>query len=54
SVTAEGIETVEQLAQLQALECDFGQGYFFLPPMEGAEVETLLAANFCYKNFLSN
>ncbi|MCC5668073.1 amino acid permease [Nostoc sp. CHAB 5784] len=52
SVTAEGIETVEQLAQLKALQCDYGQGYFFLPAMEGAEVETLLAANLCYKNFL--
>ncbi|MCC5656414.1 amino acid permease [Nostoc sp. XA010] len=52
SVTAEGIETVEQLAQLKALQCDYGQGYFFLPAMEGAEVEILLATNLCYKNFL--
>ncbi|MHC5599607.1 MAG: amino acid permease [Nostoc sp.] len=53
SVTAEGIETVEQLAQLKALQCDYGQGYFFLPPMERAEVEILLAANLCGKNFLN-
>ncbi|MEH2338295.1 EAL domain-containing protein [Nostoc sp.] len=52
SVTAEGIETVEQLAQLKALQCDYGQGYFFLPPIECAEVEILLAANLCYKDFL--
>ncbi|MCC5645980.1 EAL domain-containing protein [Nostoc sp. CHAB 5824] len=52
SVTAEGVETVEQLAQLKALQCDYGQGYFFLPPMESAEVEILLAANLCCKNFL--
>ncbi|MFS0517791.1 EAL domain-containing protein [Nostoc sp. UIC 10607] len=52
SVTAEGIETVDQLAQLKALQCDYGQGYFFLPPMESAEVEILLAANLCNKNFL--
>ncbi|MEH1802529.1 MAG: amino acid permease [Nostoc sp.] len=52
SVTAEGIETVEQLAQLKALQCDYGQGYFFLPPMERTEVERLLAANLCRKNFL--
>ncbi len=52
SVTAEGIETVEQLAQLKALQCDYGQGYFFLPPMGRAEVERLLAANLCNKNFL--
>ncbi|MEH2249063.1 amino acid permease [Nostoc sp.] len=52
SVTAEGIETVEQLAELKALQCDHGQGYFFLPPMGSAEVEILLAANLCGKNFL--
>ncbi|MBW4426141.1 MAG: amino acid permease [Nostoc desertorum CM1-VF14] len=52
SVTAEGIETVEQLAQLKALQCDYGQGYFFLPPMDSEQVEILLAANLCYKNFL--
>ncbi|MBE9106639.1 amino acid permease, partial [Nostoc cf. edaphicum LEGE 07299] len=52
SVTAEGIETVDQLAQLKALQCDYGQGYFFLPPMERAEVEILLAANLCGRNFL--
>ena len=44
-VIAEGIETVEQLAQLKALQCDYGQGYFFLPAMKSAEVEKLLAAN---------
>ncbi|MBX9257521.1 amino acid permease [Desmonostoc muscorum CCALA 125] len=54
SVTAEGIETVEQLAQLKALQCDYGQGYFFLPPMQSAEVERILAANFCYKDLLRN
>ncbi|MDZ8188004.1 MAG: EAL domain-containing protein [Nostoc sp. ChiSLP02] len=54
SVTAEGIETIEQLAQLKALQCDYGQGYFFLPPLESAEVETLLAANFWRKDFLNN
>jgi predicted signal transduction protein with EAL and GGDEF domain len=32
SVTAEGIETVEQLSQLKALACDEGQGYYFARP----------------------
>ncbi|HVG32168.1 MAG TPA: EAL domain-containing protein, partial [Pyrinomonadaceae bacterium] len=31
---AEGVETKEQLAQLRALECDFGQGYFFSRPTD--------------------
>jgi len=28
-VTAEGVETVEQLRALRKLECDFAQGYYF-------------------------
>jgi EAL domain-containing protein (putative c-di-GMP-specific phosphodiesterase class I) len=30
---AEGIETAEQLATLRLLGCEFGQGYFFSPPI---------------------
>ena len=33
-VVAEGIETAEQLAQLQQLNCEYGQGYFFSKPLE--------------------
>jgi EAL domain-containing protein (putative c-di-GMP-specific phosphodiesterase class I) len=32
-VTGEGIETVEQSRQLQALGCDRGQGYLFARPL---------------------
>jgi diguanylate cyclase (GGDEF)-like protein len=32
-VVAEGIETPGQLAQLQALECDYGQGFYFAPAL---------------------
>jgi len=32
NVVAEGIETQDQIAQLQALECDLGQGYVFSRP----------------------
>lgn len=37
-VVAEGVETVAQLVQLQALGCDFGQGHYFsrVTPGEGA------------------
>lgn len=40
-VIAEGVETIEQLEQLQALDCEFGQGYFFSKP-----VSAMLATNF--------
>ena len=34
AVVAEGIETRDQIAQLQALDCDRGQGYFFARPLD--------------------
>ncbi|WP_432769421.1 putative bifunctional diguanylate cyclase/phosphodiesterase [Sphingopyxis sp.] len=34
--TAEGVETVDQARLLSALGCDFGQGYLFARPLEGA------------------
>jgi diguanylate cyclase (GGDEF)-like protein/PAS domain S-box-containing protein len=37
SVVAEGLETAEQVAQLQALECDHAQGYYFAKPMSAAQ-----------------
>ena len=33
TVTAEGIETLSQLQQLQSLGCDHGQGYYFARPL---------------------
>ena len=41
-VVAEGVETTEQLATLQALECQYAQGYLFGRPMTGEDVELLL------------
>ncbi|MEY3144160.1 MAG: hypothetical protein RLY21_2653 [Planctomycetota bacterium] len=41
-VIAEGIETTEQLLQLQALGCPCGQGFLLAKPMEPSEVPTLL------------
>ncbi|MCP9495346.1 MAG: EAL domain-containing protein [Pyrinomonadaceae bacterium MAG19_C2-C3] len=41
---AEGVETLEQLAQLKALNCEYGQGYLFAKPMEARAAFALLAA----------
>jgi diguanylate cyclase (GGDEF)-like protein len=32
-VTAEGVETADQAAQLKELACEFGQGYYFYKPL---------------------
>lgn len=42
SVVAEGIETMEQLAVLQALQCDQLQGYLFARPVEIEEAIAFL------------
>jgi EAL domain-containing protein (putative c-di-GMP-specific phosphodiesterase class I) len=40
---AEGIEDRAQLARLQELGCDRGQGYLFAPPLEAAALERFLS-----------
>ena len=42
-VTAEGVETEEQLMALIALECDEAQGYFFSPPQPAPDLRGLIA-----------
>ncbi|MEG4499460.1 EAL domain-containing protein [Microcoleus sp. F10-C6] len=44
-VIAEGVETAEQLAFLQSLQCDMGQGYFFSKPIPAAAVTQLYLEN---------
>lgn len=39
---AEGIETIEQLAWLRSMSCEYGQGYLFAKPLPAAEAERLL------------
>lgn len=41
---AEGVETVEQLAVLEALGCSLGQGYYVSPPVDGPSFTRLLSA----------
>jgi len=64
SITAEGIETVEQITQLRALKCDRAQGYYFAKPLtievfnSFLELSYLYSAkqntHFCYQNGLAN
>lgn len=42
---AEGIETPDQLAQLAAAGCDFGQGYLFSRPLAAEPARALLSQN---------
>ncbi len=44
NVVAEGVETVKQLAQLQALNCEYGQGYFFSKPVNSQAATALLTS----------
>ena len=45
-VVAEGIETVEQLALLQSLDCNFGQGYLFSRPVDHEKAWKYLEKDF--------
>ncbi len=41
-VVAEGIQSVEHVAKLRGLKCEYGQGFFFSHAVDGAEVEALI------------
>lgn len=43
-VVAEGVETQEQHALLSAMQCDFGQGFFYARPLSHDDFEHLLKA----------
>lgn len=45
TVTAEGLETAEQLALLRAMKCEYGQGNFFSKPLDSSTAEALIVAN---------
>jgi diguanylate cyclase (GGDEF)-like protein len=41
-VVAEGIETEDQLAQLRALKCEYGQGFLFSKPVEAETAKMMV------------
>jgi diguanylate cyclase (GGDEF)-like protein/PAS domain S-box-containing protein len=41
-VTAEGVETIDQLRQLRALGCEYGQGYHFSKPVNSEKAKRLI------------
>ncbi len=45
-IVAEGVETQEQLTQLQALGCEYGQGYLFSRPVAAEPAAALLAKDY--------
>jgi len=55
AAVAEGIETAEQLAMLQSMDCEFGQGYYFSRPIPAADVGEFLRRSMsgqrCHQSF---
>jgi EAL domain-containing protein (putative c-di-GMP-specific phosphodiesterase class I) len=45
-VVAEGVETEGQRARLAALECEFGQGYYFAKPLDTDDAGAFLLSHF--------
>jgi diguanylate cyclase (GGDEF)-like protein/PAS domain S-box-containing protein len=45
AVTAEGVETPAQLAQVRDIGCDFAQGFLLSPPLTEVEMRALLASD---------
>jgi EAL domain-containing protein (putative c-di-GMP-specific phosphodiesterase class I) len=43
NVTAEGIETLEQLQLMKAMGCEYGQGYYFSKPVAADQIKDLLS-----------
>ncbi|MBD2250768.1 EAL domain-containing protein [Nostoc parmelioides FACHB-3921] len=48
-VIAEGVETMDQLRQLQIKKCKHAQGYIFSQPLDSQSVDTLIASSLPFK-----
>jgi EAL domain-containing protein (putative c-di-GMP-specific phosphodiesterase class I) len=48
-VTAEGVETAQQLAILKGLHCDRAQGFFLARPMPAADMTNVIATSSRWK-----
>jgi PAS domain S-box-containing protein/diguanylate cyclase (GGDEF)-like protein len=48
AVITEGIESPELLRELRALECEFGQGFFFSRPLASEDIDELVASDPCW------
>src|SRR2546429_1887755 len=48
-VVAEGVETVQQVAMLQKLQCKYGQGYYFSRPLSAEGTAALLAGELTWQ-----
>jgi EAL domain-containing protein (putative c-di-GMP-specific phosphodiesterase class I) len=46
-VIAEGVESLEQMSYLRALNCQYGQGYLFSKPVTAQEIVPLMARPLC-------
>ncbi len=46
TVVAEGVEKIDHLSMLQALDCEYAQGYLISPPLDVDEAERLIADGF--------
>ncbi len=46
NVVAEGIETLDQMAQVLTLGCDYGQGYLFAKPLAPGEARAMVNQQF--------
>ena len=42
SAIAQGIETAQELAELQQMKCEYGQGNYFFEPMDAESVGALI------------